>query len=319
MKKTKIKINYGNLLLLIIIISALSIGIYYTYNILTSDNNKKTETKTENETIKKLTKLGYSKTEAKTIESNMKENEINKITKYYENLTDFSKIKYFHIENIDRYNLLKEKNNKYTIEEIIIRVNIRIDKDFYTDITTIKNPEDPFVLVNKYYNLEKEYTPSDLIDVGGNQRMKKEAGEALIKMIKDIKNEGLYLQPQSGYRDYNLQTRLYNGYVSSHGKKEADTFSARPGSSEHQTGLAIDVSKDGTLEKSFENTKEFEWLDKNASKYGFILRYPKDKTYITGYDYEPWHYRYVGIEVATIIKNENITYEEYCVKYLGTF
>ena len=317
MKRKKIKINYGNLLLLIIVIVALSFGVYYVYNILT--DNTKTEEKTDNEIINKLTNLGYSKNDATKIESNMKKEEILKIDKYYENLAEYSKVKYFHIENIERYNTYKEKNNNYSTEEIIMRVNTRIDKEFYTDITTVENPDDPYVLVNKYYTLEKDFTPKDLINVGGNQRMKKDAGEALIKMIEDIKSEGLYLQPQSGYRDYELQTRLYNGYVSSHGKTEADTFSARPGSSEHQTGLAIDVSKDGTLSKDFENTKEFEWLDKNAHKYGFILRYPKDKIYMTGYDYEPWHYRYVGIEVATLIKNEGITYEEYCVKYLGTF
>lgn len=318
MKRKKIKINYGNLLLLLIVIATLGIGTYYVYNILTSNENTKTEKKSNNETITKLIKLGYSKEESEEIESNMKEN-IDKIDKYYENLSAFSKIKYFHIENIERYNALKEKNNEYSIEEIITRVNARIDKEFYTNQTEIKNQDDPFVLVNKYYILKENYLPEDLINVGNNQRMRSEAGEALMEMIKDIKNEGMYLQPQSGYRDFELQSSLYNGYVSREGKEKADTYSARPGSSEHHTGLAIDVSKDGTLETTFENTKEFKWLEENAHKYGFILRYPKNKTYITGYMYEPWHYRYVGIEVATLIKNEGITFEEYCVKYLGTF
>lgn len=317
MKRKRIKINYGNLCLLLIIIFALTFISYYTYKIISNDETK-TEEKTEKKEESKLSKLGFNKNEIKKIETNMKKEEIEKIDKYNKNLAEYSEVKYFHLENIERYDNLKEKND-YSTEEIIMRVNTRIDKPFYTDITTVENPDDPFVLVNKYYSLDKDYTPSDLINVGGNQRMKKEAGEALIKMIEDVKNNGMYLQAQSGYRDYDLQTRLYNGYVSSHGQEEADTFSARPGSSEHQTGLAIDVSKDGYLSKEFENTNEFKWLNENAHKYGFILRYPKDKIYITGYDYEPWHYRYVGIEVATLIKNENITYEEYCVKYLGTY
>jgi len=81
----------------------------------------------------------------------------------------------------------------------------------------------------------------------------------------------------------------------------------------------MDVSHDGTLEKTFENTKQFKWLSENAYKYGFILRFPKDKVDITGYDYEPWHYRYVGIETATLIHNENLTLEEYLVKYEGLY
>lgn len=318
MKKKKIKIHFGNLLILIVIIGLLGYTAYFAYNKLINNTNN-TEEKEENEIIKQLTKLGYSEYEAEIIENNMKKEEIDKINKKYNNLAEYSKIKYFHIENIDRYNNLKEKNSNYTNEEIIMKVNMHLDKDFYTDITPIENPDDPFVLVNKYYTVDESYTPEGLINVGNNQRMKKEAGESLMQMIKDIKNDGMYLQPQSGYRSYELQEDLYTGYVSREGKAKADTYSARPGSSEHHTGLAIDVSKDGTLEKTFENTKEFKWLDENAHKYGFILRYPKDKTYITGYDYEPWHYRYVGIEVATLIKNENITYEEYAVKYLGFY
>lgn len=103
------------------------------------------------------------------------------------------------------------------------------------------------------------------------------------------------------------------------GVKETDTYSARPNHSEHQTGLAMDLSTDGTLSEAFENTEQFKWLNENAHKYGYILRYKKDKVYMTGYTYEPWHYRYVGVEVATIIKNENLTFEEYYVKYKGLY
>ena len=124
---------------------------------------------------------------------------------------------------------------------------------------------------------------------------------------------------QSGYRSYELQENLYTGYVASHGQESADLESAKPGHSEHQLGLAMDLSIDGTLDESFGLTEQFDWLQENAYKYGYILRYPKDKVYMTGYAYEPWHYRYVGVEAATIIHNEDITYEEYCVKYLGLY
>lgn len=317
MKRKKIKINYKNLFILLIVLGLISYGVYFTYNKLTN-NDTKIEEKEENKTIKKLTSLGYSKNDAEIIISNMKDSDINKIDKKYDNLAEYSKVKYFHIENIDRYNKLKEKNNNYSTEEIIMRVNVNVDKPYYTDIKTVENPENLTVLVNKYYALSSEFEPNDLIKVG-SQRMRKEAGEAMNKLLKDINNEGIYLQAQSGYRTYELQETLYNRYVNKDGKELADTYSARPGNSEHQTGLVMDVSHDGTLEKTFENTKQFTWLSENAYKYGFILRFPKDKVDITGYDYEPWHYRYVGIETATLIHNENLTLEEYLVKYEGLY
>ena len=199
-----------------------------------------------------------------------------------------------------------------------MRVNTSIDKEFYTDIKTVDNPNDLLVLVNKFYALPSGIEPNDLIQVE-SVKMQREAGEALKEMATAMRNDGLKIILQSGYRSEDTQSYLYNRYVARDGKEEADTYSARPNHSEHQTGLAIDVSHDGTLEEYFEDTPQFEWLQDNAHKYGFILRYPKDKVYMTGYTYEPWHYRYVGIEVATLIKNENITFEEYYVKYKGLY
>lgn len=319
MKKRRVKVNFGNLLLLLAVIGLLGYSTYYLYDYFSgSDEPTEIDTKQENKLVKKLKDLGYSTNDAEKIIVNLDEEIVNKIDKKYDNLALLSEIKYFKIENIDRYEALIEKSG-YDISEVVMRVNTRIDQEFYTNITNIQDPEDPFVLVNKYYALSENYVPSDLINVGNGQRMKKEAGEALIQMIEDIKKTGLYLQAQSGYRSYELQNSLYNNYVAKDGKEEADTYSARPGHSEHQTGLAIDVSKDGTLSKAFENTDQFKWLKENAHKYGFILRYPNDKIYMTGYDYEPWHYRYVGVEVATLIHNEGITYEEYMVKYKGSY
>lgn len=314
--RKKVKIHYGNLFILIVFLGAICFGGYFILNNYVFNDNPSENT--DSEVIKHLTEIGYSKNDASVIESNMSKEDVKKINKKYDNLAELSSVKYFHIENIDRYeNLIKE--NKYEISEVIMRVNTGIDKDFYTDIKTISDPDNLLVLVNKYHALSNEYEPKDLISVGNNQRMKKEAGEALIKMLADINDSGLYLQAQSGYRSISFQRDLYNGYVDADGVEKTDTYSARPGHSEHHTGLAIDVSRDGSLSKSFENTKQFKWLSENAHKYGFILRYPKDKIYMTGYDYEPWHYRYVGIEVATLIHTEGITFEEYCVKYLGLF
>ena len=112
----------------------------------------------------------------------------------------------------------------------------------------------------------------------------------------------------SGYRSYYDQKSTYNYWVSVYGQKDADTISARPGHSEHQTGLAFDIT---SLNSSYGETEEGIWLRENCFKYGFIIRYPKGKEHITGYAYEPWHIRYVGVEHATYIMNNNLTLEEY--------
>lgn len=232
-------------------------------------------------------------------------------------LKRLSSISYFHLENASRY-LSLLKNGNYTDKEAIMRVNIGIDKPFYTDVKTIENPDDNLVLANKYNKFPENYVPKDLVQVESIS-MKKEAGAALEKMAKDMRENGLTINLISGYRSEERQRVLYNSYVKKSGSLEADTYSARPGFSEHQSGLAIDMSNTYTLTESFENTKEFEYLSNNAYKYGFILRYKKDKVYMTGYIYEPWHYRYVGLKAAKIIHEKDLTFEEYCVLYRGLY
>ncbi len=319
-KKKKVKINFGNLFILVIIIGLGIYGIktlYLKFNDDKKENNNTLNKSETNDLIDKLVNIGYSKKESEEIINNLDKSVIENINKKYEYLNEFSKIKYFHIENIERYINLKN-NSEYDFEEVVMRVNTDLDHDYYTDIETITNTDDLLILVNKYHALPDDYEPKDLIKVG-SQYMQREAGEQMNKLLKDINDSGLYLQAQSGYRSISTQRSIYNRYVRTYGQEYTDTVSARPTHSEHHTGLAMDLSHDGTLEKTFENTKQFEWLQENAYKYGFIMRYPKDKIYMTGYDYEPWHYRYVGVEIATLIKNENITFEEYYVKYKGLY
>ena len=142
------------------------------------------------------------------------------------------------------------------------------------------------------------------------------AKDAFEKMSEDARKENLNIIAMSTYRSYNYQEKLYTKYVNEDGKEKADTYSARPGHSEHQTGLAVDVYNQKVNYTEFESTEEFKWLEKNAHKYGFILRYPKNKSKITGYVYEAWHYRYVGPKTATKIKKQNITYDEYYIQNL---
>lgn len=154
------------------------------------------------------------------------------------------------------------------------------------------------LLVNKTYHLPSNYDP----------KVNKEALEALKEMQADCQAIGLNIPLVSGYRSFETQKKLYGNYVKRDGEKIANTYSAKPGESEHQTGLSFDVGK---VDSSFANTKEAKWIDENAYLYGFIVRYPKNKTNITGYIYEPWHIRYLGKKTAKMVYESKLTLEEY--------
>ena len=127
-------------------------------------------------------------------------------------------------------------------------------------------------------------------------------------MAEAAKKEGYNIPLVSGYRSYELQKTIYNNYIDIYGQAATDTFSAKPGHSEHQSGLAMDVGK---IDDNYGNTSEGKWLALNANKYGFIIRYPKGKEHITGYKYEPWHIRYLGVDIATKVYSSGLTLEEY--------
>ena len=164
-----------------------------------------------------------------------------------------------------------------------------------------------YLIANKTYSLPKNYNPGSL-----NSTVKAAAD----KMFAAAKSEkGFNMWAQSGFRSYSTQETLYNRYKAKDGQAQADKYSARPGYSEHQTGLAFDVCATGKdcINSGFDNTAEAKWLSENAYKYGFILRYVKNKVNETGYMYESWHFRYVGTELATKLYNNGdwITLEDY--------
>lgn len=188
--------------------------------------------------------------------------------------------------------------------------------NFYKNIKQVTNPSSFIVLVNKNNRLDKGYIPKDLekIDIQyafDDKYMRREAKNAFESLSSKAKEEGYRVVATSTYRSYDYQEKLYNHYVEEKGLEYADLCSARKGHSEHQTGLAVDVEGSNEDYDEFEKAKEFPWMIENAHKYGFILRYPKNKTNITGFKYEPWHYRYVGKEVAKEIHEKKITLEEY--------
>ena len=229
----------------------------------------------------------------------------------------FIEQEYFIIDYLDRYINYYNDNKNLDFKEIVTRVNSNLDYKFYDDSKEADLSKGMYTLVNKFYYLGKDYVPDDLEVIDGiyardSAKAVKVAATTFKKMADDARNEGLTIKVTTGYRSYNFQSTLYNNYVKIDGVKEADTYSARPGYSEHQTGFTLDLTNAKNVGfRDFDKTKEYEWLSKNAYKYGFIQRYPKDKEYLTGYMYESWHYRYVGDDIAKYIYENNLTYEEY--------
>lgn len=180
------------------------------------------------------------------------------------------------------------------------------------------------VLVNRNYPMPEDYVPEDLVIPGveysykgtyEKSYMRKAVAEAIEKMFKEAsKKKKLKLKVVSAYRSYKRQEAIYQNNINTRGEDDTNKVSAKPGCSEHQTGLAVDVSSDTvncTIEKSFASCPEGKWLAKNCHRFGFIIRYPKGKSSITGYSYEPWHIRYVGVNLAKYIYKKKITLEEY--------
>jgi D-alanyl-D-alanine carboxypeptidase len=172
---------------------------------------------------------------------------------------------------------------------------------------SIDDPSSPWVVVNKLRPLApRDFAAGDIVDVPVPQanpaQLRRPASDAVVAMFAAFGEQtGLQMQSQSAYRGYDTQVRVYDGWVAQLGKDAADLTSARPGYSEHQTGLAIDVSAlpaACTLDQCFASTPQGEWLAANAWSYGFVLRFPEGATAITGYEFEPWHYRFVGAELA---------------------
>lgn len=265
----------------------------------------------------KFIKIGYTLEDTKTLDKLKDENKDYLLTlPYNKEYIDLIKQKYFIEDNIKEY--IEYKNeDKYPLIDVIALVNTNAYKGWYKDTRKTDISKGILMLTNKIYSLDSSYNSDDMIIVskmysyGDNQILTKEAYEAFIKMFKSAKEQNLTLIINSSFRSYEDQEEIYEYYKSIKGEEYADSIAAKAGFSEHQTGLAIDIQTYGSSAKTFEEFDEFKWLQDNAYKYGFILRYPKDKEYITGYDYESWHYRYVGLDAAQYIHDNNITFDEY--------
>ena len=315
-KKLKLKKKARNsFILFVILLVAIIIGL---------DKYKEYKYKQTNEY--KLTSVGYSLEESKFIIQKLNdENESyfveNKKNNY---IIDLLNEKYFLEKNLYEYLEYKVDNKKKSYNDIVAIVNVGANKDWY-DPKSIKETDlskDNLMIVNKFNYLKEDYEPNEITSISlnysyGNNKVSKDTNDAYIEMAKAAKVDGIQLMANSTYRTYKRQDEIYKDFYYSKGISYADKYAARAGYSEHQTGLAIDIFTTGNSTTSnFEESDAFKWLSTNAHKYGFILRYPKGKEYLTGYNYESWHYRYLGIDIATKVYNEGITYDEYYAFYI---
>ena len=315
MKKLKMKKSIKKLFGIILVLGLfLSIGIYSSIKIYKQKEYEKT-----NEF--KLLNVGYTKEEVKSILDIFENDEIkfiinNEKNNYY---LDLTKEKYFIYDYFYEYLDYLNNNLDKPIRNIIEIVNTKTDSEYYTDTEKTDITKEELMLVNKYYYLDELYKPADLVSIPttyawgtyGSQQVTKEVYDAFLNMWKASHNAGFYLMVSSSYRTYEKQEAVYNDYKDSYGTEYADSIAARKGFSEHQTGYTLDMFEKGTTQKTFHTTESYQWLLDNAHKYGFILRYPEDKEEITGYSFESWHYRYVGVDAATYIHENKITFDEY--------
>lgn len=282
--------------------------------------------------INKLLSLGYSSKDINAIYDKISDS-VNIIidSKYNKDIINIMNLSYFKIDNLKRYldyDIMEVKSiydisnikKDFNYEDIVTYVNANLDKEYYSSDNLISNEDASKidVLVNKYHKLDENYEPSDLTIIdskyaSGTQKLRKEAQIKFEEMASDMAKENLKIYAGSTYRSYTYQKGLYDRYVKKDGFAAAETYSARSGYSEHQLGLAVDIVND-KWDYLSENDKEYDYLVKNSYKYGFILRYPRGSEYVTGYMFEDWHFRYLGIELATKVFNSGLTYDEYIAR-----
>lgn len=313
-KKYKLKKNimYKGIIFVVVLIIALTFG-----------KQKYDEYMYKKTYEYKLMQKGYSKKEANEIEKLYKNN-IKDILKRRanENLIYLAKEKYFIYENLDDYLAYMKANKDKSLTDVVAIINTHANNEWYSldfQTDTSLNEE---LIVNKFYHLTEDYAPDDIVNVPikyayDNNRLRQICLDAFKDMWNDAMDDGIKFIINSSYRDYNKQKQVYDDYKNWYGETKADAQAARPGYSEHQTGLALDVfSTDNQLTGTFKDSEGYKWLKNNAYKYGFIERYPEGKEYLTGYEFESWHWRYVGKKAAKIIHDENITYDEYYAYYI---
>jgi len=221
---------------------------------------------------------------------------------------------YFIASRADRYDAFAKERPDLDFSDVVWMVNVDLDKPPYEEVREAKDPINILTLVNKHFYLPEDFVPPNLVNIGKSM-MRAEAADAMNEMIAAAGAEGHYLWVQSGFRSFNIQAGLFEQYSAADGMDAADRYSARPGHSEHQTGLVADLN---TVTDSFGETPEGKWVAANSWYFGFIVRYTAENTEVTLFKPEPWHMRYIGREAAAGMRDLGIlSFEEYWVKHVN--
>lgn len=270
--------------------------------------------------INKLIKIGYSNSDINIILSHGDNEAVKRFTKRekVKYLEEFYLIDYAKLDYYDRYMNYSDQTGEDE-ETTVLHVNLDMDKDDYVDATLV-NEFSVDMLVNKRRYLSEDYEPDDLVKINEKYASSDDmyasrlSVNAFIEMHDAALKEGYEIVINSAYRSYQDQQDISDTYLKLYGQKYVDSYVAKPGFSEHQTGLAFDIGSRKV--NVFANSEEYKWMLENAHKYGFINRFPKKYENITGFRSEPWHFRYVGKDIAKYIYENDITLEEYYVIFL---
>jgi|AKZA01.1.fsa_nt_gi D-alanyl-D-alanine carboxypeptidase len=229
----------------------------------------------------------------------------------------FSHLPYYDEDKLELYDMYQQNNSNLTIEDIVTHVNMGIDVPFFTrNPIIIENPDAIDVLVNKVYKFPDGWEPdlSNFVWLTDSQRMHYEAAEAFKALSEACVSSGFTIQALSTYRSYDRQDVIYHNNLNQYGEEYTNQYSARPGHSEHQSGLAVDVGIDGGAFVDIESNSNYQTFLGLLEEFGFIVRYPKGKEHLTGYAYEPWHIRYLGSDLAKKVSQSDLTYDEYVAR-----
>lgn len=270
--------------------------------------------------INKLIEIGYSNSDINMILSHGDDSAVTNFTKRerIKYLDEFFSVSYAKLDNYDRYVKYSDETGEDE-DYVVLYVNLNLDKDVYTDAFTV-NDFSYDMLINKHRCLKKSFKPRSLVKINSKYTNgdvyygNSVAVNAFISMAKAAEKDGLGIVINSAYRSYEDQEEIADTYKNLYGDDYVTRYVAKPGFSEHQTGLAFDIGS--TSKKVFADSLEYEWMKSNAYKYGFILRFSKRYEDITQFRSEPWHYRYVGKKIAKYIYENNITLEEYFAMFL---
>ena len=319
-KKKKIRLKKQAYYLLAVIVF-LIVGVILGINFYNDFKYKQTDEY-------KLTSKGYSLEDTHILLDKLSENGISSLINQDKNdtIVGLVKEKYFLEKNLNRYLAYIEEEEEENLTDVVAIVNVNADYKWYEEEFETDTSLHEQMLVNKFYALSEDYTPENLVSIPldysegteGENQVVEQAYDKFLDLWQAAHDEDFYLMVTSSYRDYASQKEIYDYRKATQGERKADETAARPGHSEHQTGLVVDMTS--TTEPSatdFSESEAYKWLKEHAHEFGFIERYPADKEYLTGYSPESWHWRYVGIEAATVMHEENITYDEYYAFYIA--